>query len=93
LGLAHYVLKEYAQALPALRDCVSRAPNLLAGHFWLAATYAQMGRMEDARGEAAEILRVQPTYSIGGSQRAMAFKNAEDDQHYVDGLRKAGLPE
>ena len=87
------MLKEYAQALPALRDCVSRAPNLLAGHFWLAATYAQLGRMGDARAAAAEILRVKPTYSIGGSRRAMAFKNAEDDQHYVDGLRKAGLPD
>src|SRR5262245_11964172 len=93
LGLAHYMLKQYAQALSALRDCVSRAPNLLAGHSWLAATYAQLGRMEDARAEAAEVLRIQPNYSISRSKRLMAFKNAEDDQHFVDGLRKAGLPE
>ena len=29
LGFAHYMLKQYVQALPVLRDCVSRAPNWL----------------------------------------------------------------
>jgi adenylate cyclase len=32
LGLAHYMLKEYAQALAALRACVSQAPNYRVGH-------------------------------------------------------------
>src|SRR5262245_51461790 len=35
LGLAHYMLEKYEQALPALRDCVSRSPNFRAGHSWL----------------------------------------------------------
>jgi adenylate cyclase len=60
LGFAHYVLGQYAQAVPVLRDCVSRAPNLRAGHSWLAATYAQTGQLEGARIEAAEVLRIQP---------------------------------
>ena len=94
LGFAHYMLKQYAQALPMLRDCVSRAPNIRSGHVWLAATYAQMGKLEQARAEAAEILRLDPTYTIGGVARQVAaFKNADDDKHYFDGLRKACLPE
>jgi adenylate cyclase len=94
LGFAHYMLKQYSRALPVLRDCVSRAPNLRGGHSWLAATYARLGLLEEARAEAAEVLRVQPNYTITGTQRRlMAFKCAKDGRHFFDGLRKAGLPE
>ena len=49
LGLAHYMLRQYSQALPLLRECDSWAPNLRAGHVFLAATYAQLGNIEQAR--------------------------------------------
>jgi adenylate cyclase len=94
LGFAHYMLKQYAQALPALRDCVSRAPNLRAGHTWLAATYAQMGKLEEARAEVAEALRFQSSYTIAeATRRLMGFKSAKDEKHYFDGLSKAGVPD
>jgi adenylate cyclase len=94
LGLAHYMLKQYAQAERVLRDCVSRAPRLRPVHTWLAATYAQMGRREEARAEAAEVLRIQPNFTIAGTARRIAvFKSARDNKHFVEGLRKAGLPE
>src|SRR5262245_12215533 len=93
LGFAHYMLKQYAQALPLLRDCVFRSPNLRSGHIILAATYVQMGELEEARAVAAEVMRLEPNYTISGiARRTMTFKNAEDDQHFFDGLRKAGLP-
>ena len=94
LGFAHYMLKQYAQALPMLRDCVSRSPKIRSGHVWLAATYAQMDQLEEARAEVAEVMRLDPNYTIGGVARpTAAFKNAKDDKHYFAGLRKAGLPE
>jgi adenylate cyclase len=93
LGLAHYMLKQYSQALPLLRESVSRAPTFLAGHCWLAATYAQLGNIEKARAEAAEALRIDPKYTIERTQaRVSAFKHTKDTEHYFDGLRKAGLP-
>lgn len=94
LGFAHYMLKQYAQALPMLRDCVSRAPEIRTGHVFLAATYAQMGQLEQARAEVAEIMRLDPNYTMGRVARQTAvFRNAKDDEHYYDGLRKSGLPE
>jgi adenylate cyclase len=59
----------------------------------LAATYAQLGRVEDARAEAAEVLRVNPKYTIRMQKQVSILKRAEDSDHLVDGLRKAGLPE
>lgn len=53
-----------------------------------------MGKLEEAQAEVAEVLRLQPHYTISGVKRPInAFKYAEDYEHFVDGLRKAGLPE
>jgi adenylate cyclase len=94
LGLARYFLKEYSQALPPMRECTARAPNFRLGHVWLAATLAQLGQLDEARAEAAEVLRIDPKYTIDGTQRRSAlFKRPEDVEHLFDGLRKAGLPE
>jgi adenylate cyclase len=93
LGLAYYILKRYAEALPHLRACVSRAPNMPAGRVRLAATYAQLGLLDDARAQAAEVLRIEPFFTIKGSPPVSAFKRPEDAEHVAIGLRKAGLPE
>jgi adenylate cyclase len=93
-GFARYFLKQYSQALPLLQECVLRAPDFRAGHTWLAATYAQLGQQKAARAEAAEILRLEPAYTVDGTGRKLGvFKFPEDAEHYFDGLRKAGLPD
>jgi adenylate cyclase len=94
LGLAQYILKVYAEALPPLLECVTRAPNLRGGHLWLAAAYAQLGRIEEARSQATEALRIDPKWTIQRSgARLFPFKRREDAEHFFDGLRKAGVPD
>jgi adenylate cyclase len=92
-GVAYYLLKEHREAQCWLRNATGRAPNHQYGHAFLAATYAQLGRVEDARAEAAEVLRVNPKYTIGTQKQVSILKRAEDSDHLIDGLRKAGLPE
>src|SRR5262245_8688598 len=68
--------------------------NVRGPHVWLAATYAQMGKLAEGRAAVAEVMRIEPNFSISGTTRVLVtFKNPDDDQHYFDGLRKAGLPE
>jgi adenylate cyclase len=94
LGFAHFMLKDYSQALAVLGDYVSRAPQLHWGHLWLAATHAQLGQAEKAQAEIAELLRMDPGVTISSPVRTLtAFKHAEDNSHFYDALRKAGLPE
>ena len=92
-GIAYYLLKEYQEAQRWLREATGRAPNHQYGHAFLAAAYAQLGRVEDARSEAAEVLRVNPQYTIGTQKQVSILKRLEDSDHLIDGLRKAGLPE
>src|SRR5262245_2536471 len=94
LGLAHYMRKQYSQALPLLRECVSRTPNLRVAHCWLGASYVQMGRIVKDIAKAAEVLRIAPRWTIeGAGTRLNPFKRTQDAEHLFDGLRKAGLPE
>jgi adenylate cyclase len=52
-----------------------------------------LGRLEQARAEAAEVLRIQPGFTVTGTpRRTMVFKSAQDGEHYFEGLRMAGLP-
>jgi hypothetical protein len=64
------------------------------GHLWLAATCAQLGRIEEARAAAAEVLRIEPQWTNAGTGATIyVFRRLEDAQHLLDGLRKVELPD
>jgi hypothetical protein len=59
-----------------------------------AVSYAFAGRLEEARKTVARALELDPAIRISNlKDRVGAFGRAEDYAKYVDGLRKAGLPE
>jgi adenylate cyclase len=57
----------------------------------IAACYAQLGRLEEARAAAAQVLRMKPDFSIMRLRRS--GWNTEDVEHIRSGMRKAGLPD
>jgi len=59
----------------------------------LAFAYAQSGGLEEARKEAAEVLRINPGFTIESWKRVLVYKDPKDVEHRLDGMRKAGLPE
>jgi hypothetical protein len=93
MGVAHYMLKRYPEALRWLRECALRVPNMQTPHVWLASAYAQLGQLEEARKEGAEVLRINPGFTIERHERVLPYKHPEDIEHRLDGMRKAGLPE
>jgi adenylate cyclase len=93
MGLANYMLKRYGDAVHWLRECISRQPSQLWPHVWLAGAYAQPGQLEEAKAEAAEVLRINPGFTIESLKRVLVCKDPKDLEHLIDGVRKAGLPE
>jgi adenylate cyclase len=91
-SVANYMLKRYGEAVRLMRECASRLPNLQWPHLSLAAAYAQAGQLQEARAEAAEVLRINPAFTIQSLKPILVYKNLEDLEHRIDGLRKAGLP-
>ena len=81
------------RAMRVLRECTSRLPNAEWTHEWLAAACAQLGQLEEARNETAEVLRINPGFTIERFKPLAVYKYPKDFEHRLDGLRKAGLPE
>ena len=52
-----------------------------------------MGREEEARAEAMEILKIDPKFSLAYLEKRLPYKNQEDLKLVIDSLRKAGLPD
>lgn len=92
-GLAHFVQRQYAEALPPFREMADRAPNFRNGRMLLAATYGHMGTTHEARLQIEALLRIEPDCSLKKLAEQRYLQSAEDAVHYLDGLRKAGLPE
>ncbi|MBL9046981.1 MAG: adenylate/guanylate cyclase domain-containing protein [Tabrizicola sp.] len=64
-----------------------------ASHRILAAALAQLGRVDEARQEAAFYMAATPGFRIGRWLTLHAYGDRETLDHYADGCRKAGLPE
>ncbi|MEZ5831939.1 MAG: BTAD domain-containing putative transcriptional regulator [Dongiaceae bacterium] len=88
LGNIFYLAHRYEDALEAFQHRHNPGYWVLSR---LAACYAQLGRMEEARSTAAEVMRRKPEFAISTLRRAGWSRS--DMDHLKDGLRKAGLPD
>ncbi len=93
MGFANYMRKRYGDAVHWCRECISRGSRLQWPHVNLACAYAQLGQLDEARAAAAEVLRINPGFTIESAKRILPYKDPKDLEHSIDGMRKAGLPE
>ena len=59
----------FEEAVSAYKKSIQIAPDNILTHLGLAATYSMMGREKEARAEAAEVLRINPKFSLDSLQR------------------------
>jgi adenylate cyclase len=91
LGIAYRLTGQYEKALDALRKALPLTPNYLPTHAYLAVIYSEVGREEEARAEAAEILRLSPNFSLEVLRQREPYKEPAEVERVVAALRKAGL--
>ncbi len=84
---------QYEEAIGALKRSTTRNPNHLAAQLWLVPTYPALGREEEVQAEVAETLRISPRASMEGQRERTPIKDQATLERYLEGLRKAGLPE
>jgi TolB-like protein len=90
LGQAQYAAGDYQAAVETLRrDETYRTSS----RRFLAASLAQLGRLEEARAEAELFLVGNPHFSIRHWAATEPFRDEAVLAHCVEGFRKAGLPE
>jgi adenylate cyclase len=93
LGQAYSWVDRYEEAITAFKKSLQQAPNDIFTHLHLLVTYSWAGRLEEARAQAAVVLRINPKYSVSQAAKRSLYKHDADKKRYLNGLRKAGLPE
>jgi adenylate cyclase len=81
------------EALIWAKKAVERAPNNFFARINLCSVYSLLGRMEEARLEADEVMKLNPKFSLTKLEKTIPYKNPEVKKQYIEALRNAGLPE
>ncbi len=90
-GIALFDTDRFEEAVSAFQKAIQRAPDNIFAHIGLTGTYSLMGREEEARAEAAEVLRINPKFSVDFWAKVSTFKDQSHTDKIVNALRKAGL--
>ena len=91
LGVAYHQTGQPEAAVTTLKRGLFRSPSFIGAHIFLAAIYAELDRLAEARAEIAAVQRLNPQISLETLSRVMPFKDRAVLERYVDALRKAGL--
>jgi len=89
LGRAHYYLGQYDRAIEILKRAINRNPNHIFTYLFLAASYVELDREEEARAAVAEVLRISPQLRIEDGW--MFYKDQAVEERLNNNLRRAGL--
>jgi tetratricopeptide (TPR) repeat protein len=89
LGIVQYTLSRFEDAVATLRN---EATHRTGSQRILAASLAQLGRMDEAKREAAQFLAAHPNFSTQQWSSRQVFRHEADLQRLAEGYLKAGLP-
>ena len=81
----------YEEAQEPLQRYLHRYPNILPAHLMLAAVYSELGQIAEAEKEAAEVLRLNPNFSLTVHKQRMPIKDPAVLERHIAALQKAGL--
>ena len=90
LGIAYCGTGQYEEAIKWCEKAVRKDPDSFLTRLMMTMVYSESGRLENARAEAEEVLRINPKFSVEKWGKASTGPNKEK---FVAALRKAGLPE
>ena len=93
LGTTYMFTGRYEEAIANFKKALNLAPNDMLTYATIAVAYIEAGREDEARAAVAEVIRINPKFSLLEAAKILSYKNQADNDMYIDALRKAGLPE
>jgi tetratricopeptide (TPR) repeat protein len=91
VGWTYQLLGQYEKAIAPLKQAIGYAPQHPGFRALLAVSYSEVGREEEARAEAAALLRLNPHYSVEVDRQRRPYKDPAVLDRHLTALRKAGL--
>jgi TolB-like protein/class 3 adenylate cyclase len=93
MGMACFTAGRYEESIEAWKQVLDRFGPLELREGFLSAAYSELGREDEAKAMARQLLKRHPKFSVSSWKYARTYKNPEDTERLLNALRKAGLPE
>jgi len=87
------LLGRLEEAAAVYEESIARNPDHIGPRIGLASCYAELGSMDAARAQAAELLRINPGFTLVKYAESLTYKDPDHAARSLDSLRQAGLPE
>ena len=95
LAIDYFFTEKYEEAIEVGDRLLERAQKgeypLLHAHLGLSAVYMELGKDEEAKTHAEEVLGINPKFSLDSYAKTQPYKNKADLDRYFKALRKSGL--
>ena len=92
-GFAHFLAGRYDDAILWSEKAFRNEPNYLPGAACTAASNAMAGRLYEAQHFMQSVRKIDPALCISNLKEWFPIQRVEHLARWVEGLRKAGLPE
>jgi len=100
-GFALHMVGRKEEAVAAMKRAIDQKPRSATPHVQLAAVYADLGRMNEAKAAAKEVKRLNPKLTASRFVKIRpfhdlkrdSFRDPKRDAWYINLLVRAGMPE
>lgn len=92
-SLGHLMHGDYDKTIECAKFAAKRKDYWAPARWYWAAGSGYADRPDEVEAARAEVLRLNPDFTINGIRVLQPFRDASDFEILADGLRKAGLPD
>ena len=89
LARAYVQARKYEDAVAWARKGIDLRPDYPNAHYILAVSLAQLDRCEEARAALDQCERIEPGF-VASRAEWRPYRDSADNEHFLDGVRKAG---
>jgi adenylate cyclase len=93
LAIAHVLRGEYEKALDCARRAAREMPSWIGPWSQIAISAAYAGQQQEAEAAVKHVLALSPGYTVALRTANSNFRDKSIDDIFVQGLRRAGMPE
>jgi TolB-like protein/class 3 adenylate cyclase/Tfp pilus assembly protein PilF len=92
-GVTLYLVGRKEEAVQSLKKAIDQNPTHVLPKAFLAAVYVDIGRLDEAKATANQVIQLNPSFTATRLIKSHTFNDPEKDAQFRNLMHRAGLPE